>query len=56
MEKEYYITSTITITAKSREEAIERIEAEKLDADNQSFIAYELLANAELDEALDNNK
>lgn len=50
-EKEFFITSTITIMAKSREEACERIEAEKRDENNQSFMAYELLNNAEIDEA-----
>ena len=48
-EKEFYITSTITVMANSKEELDEKIILEKYKTDGG--IAWELLNNAEIDQA-----
>jgi hypothetical protein len=47
-EKEFYITSTINIMAKSRDEACERISVEMK---TTTGLGWDLLDNAEVDEA-----
>ena len=49
--KEFYITSTITIEAESKEKADELLRREQKNENNQSQWAYDLLTNAQIDEA-----
>ncbi len=49
--KQFYITSTITVEAKSEKEVDERIEKERKMVSQGNEIASDLLNNAEIDEA-----